>query len=150
MWFSTFLENLVALPVWAWVVWALVVVCAVVFFALRKRSGAALPIVVVLLLALAAFLLTHTGLPLSAVRPMACMAAAVGAAVSAAVLARRLRKRLLLCGLGCGAFYAVCLLAATLLANGRLDWQGSNAMLPLALLLGGLLGGALTALRAGR
>ena len=42
------------------------------------------------------------------------------------------------------------LLAATLLANGRLDWQGSNAMLPLALLLGGLLGGALTALRAGR
>lgn len=102
--------------------------------------------VCILLLALAAFLLTHTGLPLSAVRPMACMAAAV----SAAVLARRLRKRLLLCGLGCGAFYAVCLLAATLLANGRLDWQGSNAMLPLALLLGGLLGGALTALRAGR
>ena len=88
--------------------------------------------VCILLLALAAFLL------------------AVGAAVSAAVLARRLRKRLLLCGLGCGAFYAVCLLAATLLANGRLDWQGSNAMLPLALLLGGLLGGALTALRAGR
>lgn len=102
--------------------------------------------VCILLLALAAFLLTHTGLPLSAVRPMACMAAAVGAAVSAAVL----QKRLLLCGLGCGAFYAVCLLAATLLANGRLDWQGSNAMLPLALLLGGLLGGALTALRAGR
>ena len=102
------------------------------------------------LMALAAVLLTHTGLPLSAVRPMACMAAAVGAAVSAAVLARRLQKRLLLCGLGCGAFYAVCLLAATLLANGRLDWQGSNAMLPLALLLGGLLGGALTALRAGR
>ena len=102
------------------------------------------------LAALAAFLLTHTGLPLSAVRPMACMAAAVGAAVSAAVLARRLQKRLLLCGLGCGAFYAVCQLAATLLANGRLDWQGSNAMLPLALLLGGLLGGALTALRAGR
>ena len=92
--------------------------------------------VCILLLALAAFLLTHTGLPLSA--------------VPAAVLARRLQKRLLLCGLGCGAFYAVCLLAATLLANGRLDWQGSNAMLPLALLLGGLLGGALTALRAGR
>ena len=71
--------------------------------------------VCILLLALAAVLLTHTGLPLSAVRPMACMAAAVGAAVSAAVLARRLQKRLLLCGLGCGAFYAVCLLAATLL-----------------------------------
>ena len=103
-----------------------------------------------LLLALAAFLLTHTGLPLSAVRPMACLAAAVGAAMSAAVLARRLKEKLLLCGLGCGAFYAVRLLVATLLANVRLDWQGSNAMLPLALLLGGLLGGALTALRAGR
>ena len=37
--------------------------------------------VCILLLALAAFLLTHTGLPLSAVRPMACMAAAVGASV---------------------------------------------------------------------
>ena len=43
--------------------------------------------VCILLLALAAFLLTHTGLPLSAVRPMACMAAAVGAEVSADVLA---------------------------------------------------------------
>ena len=30
------------------------------------------------LLALGAFLLTHTGLPLAAVRPMACMAAAIG------------------------------------------------------------------------
>ena len=129
----------------------------VVFIGVKNPAAAALLLsfgcgvgVCILLLALAAFLLTHTGLPLSAVRPMACMAAAVGAAVSAAMLARRLRKRLLLCGLGCGAFYAVCLLAATLLANGRLDWQGSNAMLPLALLLGGLLGGALTALRAGR
>ena len=103
-----------------------------------------------LLLALAALLLTHTSLPLSAVRPMACISAATGAAVSAAVLARRLKEKLLLCGLGCGAFYAVCLLAATLLANGKLDWRGGNAMLPLALLLGGLLGGALTALRANR
>ena len=60
--------------------------------------------VCILLLALAAFLLTHTGLPLSAVRPMACMAAAVGAAVSAAVLARRLQKRLLLCGWAAGHF----------------------------------------------
>lgn len=99
------------------------------------------------LLALGAFLLTHTGLPLAAVRPMACMAAAIGAAVSARVLAGRLKQKLLLCGLGCGAFYTVCLMAATLAASGELDWQGANAMLPMALLLGGLLGGALAALR---
>ena len=103
-----------------------------------------------LLLTLGAFLLTYTGLPLTCVRPIACMAAATGAAVSAAVLAGRLKEKLLLCGLGCGAFYAVCLLAATLLMEGNVDWQGSNAMLPAALVLGGLLGGALTALRANR
>ena len=93
------------------------------------------------LLALGAFLLTHTGLPLATVRPMACMAA---------VLAGRLKQKLLLCGLGCGAFYTVCLMAATLAASGELDWQGANAMLPMALLLGGLLGGALAALRGSR
>ena len=97
------------------------------------------------LLALGAFLLTHTGLP-----PMACMAAAIGAAVSARVLAGRLKQKLLICGLGCGAFYTVCLMAATLAASGELDWQGANAMLPMALLLGGLLGGALAALRGSR
>ena len=103
----------------------------------------------ILLLALAALLLTHTGLPLTAVRPMACLAAAIGAAVSARVLAGRLKQKLLLCGLGCGAFYTICLLAATLLANGEIDWRG-NAMLSLALLLGGVLGGAASALREGR
>lgn len=103
----------------------------------------------ILLLALAALLLTHTGLPLAAVRPMACLAAAIGAAVSARVLAGRLKQKLLLCGLGCGAFYTICLLAATLLANGEIDWRG-NAMLSLALLLGGVLGGAVSALQEGR
>lgn len=103
----------------------------------------------ILLLALAALLLTHTGLPLTAVRPMACLAAAISAAVSARVLAGRLKQKLLLCGLGCGAFYTICLLAATLLANGEIDWRG-NAMLSLALLLGGVLGGAVSALREGR
>lgn len=104
----------------------------------------------ILLLALGAFLLTRTNLPLSAVRPMACLAAALGAAVSASVLARRLKEKLLLCGLGCGVFYTVCLLAASLLANGELDLRGGNAMLPAALLMGGLLGGAVSALRANR
>ena len=104
----------------------------------------------ILLLALGAFLLTRTNLPLSAVRPMACLAAALGTAVSASVLARRLKEKLLLCGLGCGVFYTACLLAASLLANGKLDLRGGNAMLPAALLMGGLLGGAVSALRANR
>ena len=103
-----------------------------------------------LLLAACAFLLTHTALPLGLVRPMACMAAAAGAAVSAAVLAHQCREKLLLCGLGCGVFYTVCLLGASLLAGGEVNWQGSNVMLPIALLMGGLLGSAVTALRTNR
>lgn len=103
-----------------------------------------------LLLAACAFLLTHTALPLGLVRPMACMAAAAGAAVSAAVLAHQCREKLLLCGLGCGVFYTACLLGASLLAGGEVNWQGSNVMLPIALLLGGLLGSAVTALRTNR
>ena len=100
-----------------------------------------------LLLAAAAFLLTHTGLPLAAVRPLACLAAAAGAAVSAAVLAAKMKQKLLLCGLGCGVFYILCLTGAAALTGGQLDWQGGNAMLPLALLLGSLLGSTLAALR---
>lgn len=103
-----------------------------------------------LLLAACAFLLTHTALPLGLVRPMACMAAAAGAAVSAAVLAHQCGEKLLLCGLGCGVFYTACLLGASLLAGGEVTWQGSNVMLPIALLLGGLLGSAVTALRTNR
>ena len=123
----------------------------------RPKSAAALLLafgcgvgMCILLLAAGAFLLTHTNLPLSAVRPMACLAAALGTAVSASVLAHRLKEKLLLCGLGCGVFYTACLLAAALVVNGKLDWQGGNAMLPLALLLGGLLGGAVTALQVNR
>ena len=92
-----------------------------------------------LLLAACAFLLTHTALPLG-----------LGAAVSAAVLAHQCREKLLLCGLGCGVFYTACLLGASLLAGGEVNWQGSNVMLPIALLLGGLLGSAVTALRTNR
>lgn len=95
-----------------------------------------------LLLAACAFLLTHTALPLGLVRPMACMAAAV--------LAHQCREKLLLCGLGCGVFYTTCLLGASLLAGGEVNWQGSNVMLPIALLLGGLLGSAVTALWTNR
>ena len=97
-----------------------------------------------LLLALAAFFLTHTPLPLHLVRPMAC-----GAAVSGFLLAGKIGRQRFVCGLICGAFYALCLLAAAFLVHGVPSWTRSDAMLPLALLLGGTLGGAFSAIREG-
>ena len=103
-----------------------------------------------LLLALAAFLLTHTPLPLHLVRPMACLAAAAGAALSGVLLAGKIGRQRLICGLACGTFYSLCLLAAAVLAHGMPNWTRSDTMLPLALLLGGTLGGALSAVKEGR
>lgn len=102
-----------------------------------------------LLLALAAFLLTHTPLPLHLVQPMACLAASAGAAVSGLLLAGKIGRQRFVCGLICGAFYALCLLAAAFLVHGVPSWTRSDAMLPLALLLGGTLGGALSAIKEG-
>ena len=102
------------------------------------------------LLALAALLLTYTPLPLHLVQPMACLAAAAGAAVSGALLAGKVKRQRLLCGAGCGLFYALCLLAASIAAHGLPAWSRSDTMLPLALLLGGALGGAVSALQEGR
>lgn len=102
------------------------------------------------LLALFAFLLTHTPLPLHMVQPMACLAAAAGAALSGYFLANKLARQRLLCGLACGGFYAICLLVAAILVHGIPDWTRSDTMLPVALLLGGTLGGALSAMKEGR
>lgn len=102
------------------------------------------------LLALFALLLTHTPLPLALVRPLAGLAAAAGAAVTGGVLARRMGRGMLLCGLGSGLFYAVCQMAAAFLGNGGLSLAGPDLMLPVALVLGGLLGGSFAALRSVR
>ena len=102
-----------------------------------------------LLLALAAFLLTHTPLPLHLVRPMACLAASAGAAISGFLLAGKIGRQRFVCGLICGAFYALCLLTAAFLVHGVPSWTRSDVMLPLALLLGGTLGGALSAIKEG-
>ena len=66
------------------------------------------------------------------------------------VARRKTTAAVLLAAFGCGVFYTACLLGASLLAGGEVNWQGSNAMLPIALLLGGLLGSAVTALRTNR
>lgn len=104
----------------------------------------------VALLALLAFLLSHTPLSLGLVRPLACSATACGAALSGALLAKRIGKQMLLCGVLCGGFYAICQLLAAFLQNGEAAFSGNNLMLPIALLLGGTMGGAWSALRAVR
>ena len=100
-----------------------------------------------LLLCLFAVLLWKFPVPLTLVQPMACAAAGVGAMVSGLVLAQSAGRQRLLCGLACGAFYAACLLAASALCGGEIVSDASGAMVPAALVLGGLLGGALSAVR---
>lgn len=75
--------------------------------------------------------------------------ASAGAAVSGFLLAGKIGRQRFVCGLICGAFYALCLLAAAFLVHGVPSWTRSDAMLPLALLLGGTLGGALSAIKEG-
>lgn len=101
-----------------------------------------------LILALLALLLANTALPLTLVRPFACIASAAGSAFSGFLLARKLARQYLLCGLGTGVFYAFCQVIAVFATSGTFFQQGSDLMLPVALLLGGLLGGTLAALRA--
>ena len=69
--------------------------------------------------------------------------------VSGFLLAGKIGRQRFVCGLICGAFYALCLLAAAFLVHGVPSWTRSDAMLPLALLLGGTLGGAFSAIREG-
>lgn len=102
------------------------------------------------LLALFALLLAKTPLPMAAARPMGCIAAAAGAEISGYMLAKKAGRQVLLCGLGAGVFYALCLAAAAWMQDGAVHWQGANAMLPLAVLLGGCFGGAAAALKGGR
>lgn len=103
-----------------------------------------------LLLAFFAALLAHTALPLTLVRPFACCAAAAGAAVSGVILSAGIGRQLLLCGVGCGLFYAGCQLAASfaLYQSGGLEQM--SVMLPVVLFFSGTAGGALAALRSSR
>lgn len=104
----------------------------------------------VLCLGLFSMLLTTTSLPLNLVRPFACTAAAAGAMLSGFLLAKKVGKQYLLCGLGCGVFYAICQTIAAFVCTGTIFRQGSDLMLPLALILGSLFGSMVTALRAVR
>lgn len=130
--------------------------------AARRRgaggSGALAPAVVrafgcgmglaVLLMVLFAFLFERLPLPVTLVRPLALMAAWCGAALSGYVLSAGVGRQRLLCGLACGVFYCLCLLGASFLCAGTVSLQGANLALPAALLLGGVAGSTVSALRA--
>lgn len=98
------------------------------------------------LLAAFAFVLERFSLPLAAVQPMAVAAAWVGAAVSGWVLGSKLGRLRLVCGAGCGLFYCLCLLLAAFVMRGTVALQGAGLAVPVALLLGGIAGGTVSAL----
>ena len=99
------------------------------------------------LLAVFAFVLERFSLPLAAVQPMAVAAAWVGSAVSGWVLGSKLGRLRLVCGAGCGVFYCLCLAAAGFCLGGTVSLQGAGLAVPVALLLGGIAGGTVSALR---
>lgn len=88
-------------------------------------------------------------LPLSGelVRPAACVISGVGAAVSGVLMAQGFGRQRLLCGLGSGAFYSLCIAAGSAL-KGSFTFNQRSIALVCMLLLAGMLGGALTAVRA--
>lgn len=114
-----------------------------VLLAFGCGTGAAL-----LLLAVFAFLCDRFSLPVAAVRPLALAAAWAGAMISGYVLGGQLGRQRLLCGLACGVFYCLCQLLASYMANGSFALAQADPALPIALVLGGIVGGTASALRA--
>lgn len=106
--------------------------------------------VIVLTLCAFAFLLAHTPLPLTLVRPFACVSAALGVALSGVLFAKKVGQRFLLCGLGCGLFYMACQLLAAWFLQGTAFLQNGSIMLSVVVLMSGLFGGAFAAARAVR
>lgn len=100
-----------------------------------------------LLLCILSLIFEKTTLPLTLVRPAACLAASVGVYLSGWDLARGFARYKLLIGLGCGAFYCLCLVAAALFAGGIASPTTGNLSLAAAILLSGMAGGATAALR---
>lgn len=101
-----------------------------------------------LLLVVFAQLFARTEWPLEMMRGFSCTAAAFGTMAAALVLARGVQQKRLLCGLGCGAFCCMLLLGVTLLSGRIPAIDRTNASMLAAVLLGGALGGGVSALRA--
>lgn len=106
-------------------------------------AGAAL-----LLCTAAAQVFAHTAISLELVKPAACGSVAVGAMLSGLLLANGVAQKRLLCGAAYGAFYALCLVLATVLSGNELVFDHMNLYLLAGMMLGGIAGGILSAMSA--
>lgn len=115
-----------------------------VWVIVRAFLGGFVTTLILLMIGAAAF--ARFPIPGDLVRPVACTIAGVGAALSGMLLAKGIGRQRLLCGLASGAFYSLCIAGASALKGGFAFEQREIALICM-LLLTGMLGGTLTALR---
>ena len=115
-----------------------------VWVVVRAFLGGFAATLILLMIGAAAF--ARFPIPGDMVRPVACTIAGVGAAVSGMLLAKGIGRQRLLCGLASGVFYSLCIAGASALKGGFVFEQRAIALICM-LLLTGMLGGTLTALR---
>lgn len=115
-----------------------------VWVIVRAFLGGFVATLILLMIGAAAF--ARFPIPGDLVRPVACTIAGVGAALSGMLLAKGIGRQRLLCGLASGAFYSLCIAGASALKGGFAFEQRAIALICM-LLLTGMLGGTLTALR---
>lgn len=115
-----------------------------VWVVVRAFLGGFAATLILLMIGAAAF--ARFPIPGDMVRPVACTIAGVGAAFSGMLLAKGIGRQRLLCGLASGVFYSLCIAGASVLKGGFAFEQRAIALICM-LLLTGMLGGTLTALR---
>lgn len=115
-----------------------------VWVVVRAFLGGFAATLILLVIGAAAF--ARFPIPGDMVRPVACTIAGVGAAFSGMLMAKGIGRQRLLCGLASGAFYSLCIAGASAL-KGEFAFEQRAIALVCMLLLTGMLGGTLTALR---
>ncbi|HIX18106.1 MAG TPA: TIGR04086 family membrane protein [Candidatus Gemmiger faecavium] len=115
-----------------------------VWVVVRAFLGGFAATLILLMIGAAAF--ARFPIPGDMVRPVACTIAGVGAALSGMLLAKGIGRQRLLCGLASGVFYSLCIAGASAL-KGEFAFEQRAIALVCMLLLTGMLGGTLTALR---
>lgn len=117
----------------------------VVLILVRGILGGSL--VALLLFAAGALAFSRLPIPGALARPTACLISGAGAMVSGILLARGFGHQRLLCGLGSGVFYSLCITGASAI-QGEFQMGQREIALICMLVLAGMLGGAVTAVRA--
>ena len=115
-----------------------------IWVVVRAFLGGFAATLILLMIGAAAF--ARLPIPGDLVRPVACTIAGVGAAFSGMLLAKGIGRQRLLCGLASGVFYSLCIAGASAL-KGEFAFEQRAIALVCMLLLTGMLGGTLTALR---